>query len=87
MLVDLCIEKTARDHGGSPEFRREQATVEAIDADPPWLVIVPVTSQIGDAISYCTIGGTQAAPVFELHGAAAASMEPEIRTWAGAPAE
>lgn len=82
LLVDLCVEKTTQDHGGSPEFKKDHATVEAIEADPPWLVIVPATSAVGDAISYCTIGGTPAAPVYELHGAADPSMEAEIRSWA-----
>lgn len=81
-LVELCVEKTTPDHGGSPEFQRDQATVEAIEADPPWLVIVPATSAVGDAISYCTIGGTPDDPIFELHGAAVPSMEAEIRDWA-----
>lgn len=82
LLVDLCIEKTTQDHSGSPEFKKDQATVEAIEADPPWLVTVPATSAAGDAISYCTIGGTPAAPVYELHGAADPSMAAEIHSWA-----
>lgn len=86
LLVELCIEKTHESHGGEPQFDRDNALIEEVEGDAPWFVLIPVVTAIGDAISYCTIGGIPDAPTFELHGGATPEMEEEIRSWV-TPAE
>jgi hypothetical protein len=80
-LIQLCVERTAGDFGTPLQPDLARATVEHYDSDYPWFVLVPGLSGDVESLAYCTIGGTEASPTFELRGAADASMEDEIRSW------
>lgn len=83
-LIELCIEKTESNFPDTPEFLTTEATIESVESDYPWFILVPVGGDFEGWLTYCTIGGTPVEPSYQLHGAAIASMEPEIREWAGA---
>ncbi|UPL12997.1 hypothetical protein [Microbacterium galbinum] len=83
-LIELCIEKTETNFPDAPEFLTAEATIESVESDHPWFILVPVGGDFEGWLTYCTIGGTPVDPSYQLHGAAIASMEQEIREWAGA---
>jgi len=83
-LIELCIEKTESNFPDTPEFLPTEATIEFVESDYPWFILVPVAGETESWLTYCTIGGIPDEPAYQLHGAAIASMEPEIREWAGA---
>ncbi len=79
VLASLCVEKTRSYYAADAEFFPDRVRVEARKVDPPWLVIVPSRTFGSDFASVCTIGGTTAAPTFQVHAAQTPPTEQEIQ--------
>lgn len=87
-LINLCTEQTKSLANGATYFA-DMATTEWLDQPSLWFVVIPKTLDGQDSVAVCGIGGTPAAPVFELEGESLPGGVADIRNelLAGTPGE